>query len=463
VLQVLGLTWPQIRVLAVKKLGERNVSMIEQLVAFLMKIFNAGPAAAWAELKAHLADLKAQAIDALQNWIVTTVIQAAVTKILSMLNPAGAIVQAVIAIYNTVMFIVERIGQIMAVVEAIINSVTAIAQGAIGGAANWIEQALGRLIPVVIGLLARLAGLGKITAKITEFIRKVQSKVHGAIEKIVDKGLAWVKNLFKGGKGKGKDGKDKKDDKEKGEVKVKVRAEISSKVKGVKDDAGLSALLGGVFAKYKSEGLKSLSVLQPSAKKGQFGIDAAFSPGEKIADFGIPSVVDLSDLNTKEPQTVLLATVNGKNAGRHTNEPEDEKNPPKHAEVKFNAAIRSQWDSLKKPGGGDVIEIRLTRSPCGSCGGVLGSLQTFTGARLVIKMMTLYQGRGGRAAAGSKAALKKLALNPNIELEVWDVFKELGKLGIKEEDVPREFRQKIEGRVKPLWEVLHRVKAVKKG
>src|SRR6185503_6000158 len=117
----------------------------------------------------------------------------------------------------------------------------------------------------------------------------------------------WVKNLFKGGKGKGKDGKDKKDDKEKGEVKVKVRAEISSKVKGVKDDAGLSALLGGVFAKYKSEGLKSLSVLQPSAKKGQFGIDAAFSPGEKIADFGIPSVVDLSDLNTKEPQTVLLA------------------------------------------------------------------------------------------------------------------------------------------------------------
>jgi hypothetical protein len=209
VLQVLGLTWPQIRSLAVKKLGERNVEMLEKLVGFLMKIFNAGPAAAWAELKASLSDLKAAAIDALQNWIVTTVIQAAVTKILSMLNPAGAIVQAVIAIYNTVMFIVERIGQIMAVVEAIINSVTAIAQGAIAGAANWIEKALGGLIPVVIGLLARLAGLGKITAKITEFIRKVQGKVRGAIEKVIDKIIASVKKLFKGGKGKGKDGKDK--------------------------------------------------------------------------------------------------------------------------------------------------------------------------------------------------------------------------------------------------------------
>ena len=208
VLQVLGLTWPQIRSLAVKKLGERNVEMLEKLVAFLMKIFNAGPAAAWAELKASLSDLKAAAIDALQNWIVTTVITAAVTKILSMLNPAGAIVQAIMAIYNTVMFIIERIGQIMAVVEAIINSVTAIAQGAIAGAANWIEQALGRMIPVVIGLLARLAGLGKITAKITEFIRKVQGKVRGAIEKVIDKIIASVKKLIGKG-GKGKDGKGK--------------------------------------------------------------------------------------------------------------------------------------------------------------------------------------------------------------------------------------------------------------
>jgi hypothetical protein len=230
VLQVLGLTWPQIRSLAVKKLGERNVEMLEKLVGFLMKIFNAGPAAAWAELKASLSDLKAAAIDALQNWIVTTVIQAAVTKILSMLNPAGAIVQAVIAIYNTVMFIVERIGQIMAVVEAIINSVTAIAQGAIAGAANWIEKALGGLIPVVIGLLARLAGLGKITAKITEFIRKVQGKVRGAIEKVIDKGLAWVKKLIgKGGKGKGKGKeKDKKDDKDGKPIKVSKPLSMST-------------------------------------------------------------------------------------------------------------------------------------------------------------------------------------------------------------------------------------------
>ena len=56
----------------------------------------------------------------------------------------GAIVQAVIIIYNVVMFVVERASQIMELIEAIMNSLSAIASGAIAGAANWIEAALGK-------------------------------------------------------------------------------------------------------------------------------------------------------------------------------------------------------------------------------------------------------------------------------------------------------------------------------
>src|SRR5262249_47141310 len=68
---------------------------------------------------------------------------------------------------------------------------------------NWIEKSLGNLVPVVIGMLAALIGLGGIGDKIKEFIKKVQAKVDQAIDKMIAKAVAWVKSLF----GKGKDGK----------------------------------------------------------------------------------------------------------------------------------------------------------------------------------------------------------------------------------------------------------------
>src|SRR4029079_9224629 len=130
-----------------------------------------------------LATLKQMVIDAIQNWLIETVIKQAVAKVVSMFNPAAAIVQAVIAIYNMVMFVVEKAQQIMAFVEAIVNSVNAIATGAIGGAISWSDKCLAITIPIGIGCLARLIGLGVISQKIRDFIMKVQSKVDQAIDK----------------------------------------------------------------------------------------------------------------------------------------------------------------------------------------------------------------------------------------------------------------------------------------
>jgi hypothetical protein len=53
-------------------------------------------------------------IDAIQDWLITTIIKQAVAKVVSMFNPAGAIVQAIMAIYNVVMFVIEKAQQIMA-------------------------------------------------------------------------------------------------------------------------------------------------------------------------------------------------------------------------------------------------------------------------------------------------------------------------------------------------------------
>lgn len=205
VLGILGLTYDRLRAKAVKLIGERNVKILEKLYEYVKTLITEGPAALWAKVKDDLSNLKEMVIDAIQSWLIETVVKQAVLKLLSFFNPAGAFVQACIAIYNTVMFLIERASQIMSFIEAVINSVSAIVAGNIGQAANWIEQSLAKMIPLVISFLARLIGLGGISQKIKEIIQKVQGFVDKAIDKVLAKIVAVVKKLF--GKG-GKDGKE---------------------------------------------------------------------------------------------------------------------------------------------------------------------------------------------------------------------------------------------------------------
>lgn len=206
VLGILGITYDRMRAKAVKLLGPTAVAIIEKVVEYVKALIQGGPAALWEKVKEDLSNLKAMVIDAIQDWLITTIVKQAVAKIVSMFNPAGAIIQAIIMIYNVVMFVIESAAQIFAFVEAVINSVAAIAQGAIGSAANWIEQSLAKMIPLLIGFLARLIGLGGITDKIKEIIKKVQSAVDKAIDKAIGKIVQVVKKLIGKLTGK-KDGK----------------------------------------------------------------------------------------------------------------------------------------------------------------------------------------------------------------------------------------------------------------
>ena len=202
VMQILGLTYENMRAKAVKLIGPTAVTVIEKLVDYVKTFIQGGPAKLWEQVKGDLANLKEMVLGAIRDMIIETVIKAAVTKLLSLFNPAGAIIQAIMAIYNTVMFVIEQAAQIMAFVEAIINSVTAIAQGAIGAAATKVEQALGAAVPLVIGFLARLLGLGDIPKRATAVVKKVQKFIDTAIDKFLSKAIAFVKKMF--GKGAGK-------------------------------------------------------------------------------------------------------------------------------------------------------------------------------------------------------------------------------------------------------------------
>jgi len=209
-LSILGLSPNQLRAKAVKLLGPTAVAVIEKLYEYVMDLIEGGPAKLWEHIKTDVGDLKDMIVEALKSWLITKIIEQGVIKLASFINPAGAIAQAVIAIYNGVMFLIEKASQIMAFVEAVINSVSAIAQGAISSAASWIEKSLAGIIPLVLALLARLLGLGKLTKKVAETIQKVQAKVDKAINKVLGKIIKTVKKLFGKLTGKGKKEKDKK-------------------------------------------------------------------------------------------------------------------------------------------------------------------------------------------------------------------------------------------------------------
>ena len=205
-LQVLGLTYQRLRGMLVKAIGEQKVAKLEKAFDFLMMIVTQGLGAAWQKITEFVGNIQETVMGGIREWVQNSIITAAITKLLSMFNPAGAIIQAVTAIYNTVMFFIERADQIAALGEAVFSSIGSIAAGNIGAAANYVEQTMGRTLPVVISFLARLIGLGGISEQIKNVIKKIQAPIDTAIGKVADFIVQKGKSLL--GKGVGNNAAD---------------------------------------------------------------------------------------------------------------------------------------------------------------------------------------------------------------------------------------------------------------
>lgn len=204
VLSVLGLTWQNIRKKLVRFIGERAVKAMETGFTFVVKLVKDGPAAAWELIKEQVSKLKNAVLEGIMNWVVVKVVQKAVLKLVTMLNPAGAVIQAILAIYNTITFFIQRLNQIIQVGIAFVNSIASIAQGVLGAAASRVEQTLAGVLTLAISFLARFVGLGNISQKVIEIINKVRAPIDKALDKvigwIVKKGRAFLSRLL-GGKG----------------------------------------------------------------------------------------------------------------------------------------------------------------------------------------------------------------------------------------------------------------------
>jgi hypothetical protein len=189
-LQILGITWPKIRVKIVKYIGEKNMRRIELAWEFLKAFINDGWDGVWKLIKEKLdpQQLVDIVLNAVKSFIVESIVKKAAEYIVSLLNPAGVIYQALKLIYEAVTWIMDNASKIFTLIQSIVDGAANIMSGAIGGAANLIEKALGALVPIVIDLFAKLVGLGGVPDKVKEVVGGLQEMVSNAIDKVIE----WV-------------------------------------------------------------------------------------------------------------------------------------------------------------------------------------------------------------------------------------------------------------------------------
>ncbi|MCA9071836.1 MAG: hypothetical protein KDA84_23070, partial [Planctomycetaceae bacterium] len=202
-LQILGLTWTNIRARAVKIVGEEVVSAMETTSEIFRRLIQEGPAGLWQMIKERITSTLDTLQESIKSYLVQSVITAGIANILKLLNPATAFIKACQAIYGLVVFFVERAQQIKSLIDAVLDSIAAIAKGNLTAAAAYVENSLARAIPVAIGFLASLLGLGSLGTTIKELIRRIQQPIIKAIDWLINKAVTLASkagSLFRGKK-----------------------------------------------------------------------------------------------------------------------------------------------------------------------------------------------------------------------------------------------------------------------
>ncbi|MBT2449234.1 hypothetical protein J7F03_19475 [Streptomyces sp. ISL-43] len=247
ILSILGLTWSNIRTRVVARIGERAMKGLETGFELVQVLVTEGIGGLWKWIVGKLSDLKDTVIGAIKDFVIEKIVTAGITWIVSMLNPASAFVRACKAIYDVVMFFVNRAAQIKSFVDSVLDSIESIASGGSGAVAGLIENSLAKAVPVVLDFLASLLGLGGISEKIKSILATIQAPVMKAVDWVIDKIVKAGKKILSSLKGeRGEDGPDERTmaQKESDVAAAEQAAERSMKAEGATPESVRAALPG---------------------------------------------------------------------------------------------------------------------------------------------------------------------------------------------------------------------------
>ncbi|MFI7115917.1 hypothetical protein [Amycolatopsis sp. NPDC049868] len=197
IMSLLGLTWASVRARILRFIPEPVLAKLEQTFEVVKILITEGVPGLWRWVVEKLGDLKELVLGQIKEFVIEKIVKAGITWIISMLNPAAAFIKACKAIYDIVMFFVDKAAQIKEFVSSVLDSVESIARGGAGAVAGLIERTLAKALPMVLGFLASLLGLGGISEKIKSILEKVQAPVGKVIDTVVGTIVKAGKKIFK--------------------------------------------------------------------------------------------------------------------------------------------------------------------------------------------------------------------------------------------------------------------------
>jgi rubrerythrin len=183
-LQMIGISYQNIRKHMVAVMGEPIVAGIEKTFTLVKTLITEGPIAAWEQLKEMASEMRDAFIEAVKDFIKTKIIEQAIQWLVSLFIPGAGIIKAIIGIYDTIVFFIQKAKQIMQMISSFLGSIAEIAAGNIGAAADAMESGLARGLSLVISFLAQLLHLSGITNKIKAAIQKIRDKVDAVLLKV---------------------------------------------------------------------------------------------------------------------------------------------------------------------------------------------------------------------------------------------------------------------------------------
>jgi len=187
-LQMIGISKQSIREVMEEVMGKNVVEGLLKTFTLLQTLFTQGPLAAWEQLKDMAAEMRDAFIEAVKDYIKWKIVEEAIKWVAALLIPGAGIIKAIIGIYDTVVFFIQKAKQIMEMISNFLGSMGEIAAGNIASAADAMEKGLARGLSLVINFLAALLRLTGITNKIRDALNKIRSKVRGVLVKLAK----WV-------------------------------------------------------------------------------------------------------------------------------------------------------------------------------------------------------------------------------------------------------------------------------
>jgi hypothetical protein len=207
VLQVLGISMEAIwqKLSEHQRVGPQRVARIRSMIntlegiwTFIKDVQERGMAAIWDKIQEQLSSLVDTVLDAVKNWVMERVISQVTARLMTMLDPTGimTVINGAMAFYRAIQSFIRYLREMLEVVNSFVNGVADIAEGNVNTAANYLENAMDRAMPIVIGFLANQVGLSGVGRRIAEIIGRVRAMVDRALTWLVNRAVDTGMNLL---------------------------------------------------------------------------------------------------------------------------------------------------------------------------------------------------------------------------------------------------------------------------